>query len=50
MYANIPQANFANYNLEGWNDPKVIPNGFAAATAFGLGIIAWVMGMVSYTV
>ncbi|KAF2149133.1 NCS1 family nucleobase:cation symporter-1 [Myriangium duriaei CBS 260.36] len=37
--------NFDNYNLEGWNDPDVLPVGIAAATAFGLGIIAWVMGM-----
>jgi len=38
---------FANYDLEGWNDPKVLPMGLAAGTSFGLGVIAWVMGMVS---
>jgi NCS1 nucleoside transporter family len=35
-----------NYDLEGWNDPSRLPLGLAAVTAFGLGIIAWVMGMV----
>lgn len=39
------RGNFANYDLQGWNDPKALPIGFAAGTAFGLGIIAWVMGM-----
>lgn len=43
------KGNFANYNLEGWNDPKVLPMGLAAGTAFGLGVISWVMGMVSGT-
>jgi NCS1 nucleoside transporter family len=37
------KGNFWNYNLEGWNDPDVLPMGLAAGTAFGLGIIAWVM-------
>jgi NCS1 nucleoside transporter family len=41
------KGNFLNYNLEGWNDPEVLPMGLAAGTAFGLGVIAWVMGMVS---
>lgn len=41
------KGNFWNYNLEGWNDPKVLPMGLAAGTAFALGVIAWVMGMVS---
>ncbi|KAI0015424.1 permease for cytosine/purines, uracil, thiamine, allantoin-domain-containing protein [Xylariomycetidae sp. FL0641] len=40
------KGNFANYNLEGWNDPKVLPMGLAAAAAFSLGVVAWVMGMV----
>ncbi|KAK3714811.1 hypothetical protein LTR37_007546 [Vermiconidia calcicola] len=39
------KGNFRNYNLEGWNDPKVLPMGLAAGTAFALGVIAWVMGM-----
>lgn len=37
---------FENYDLEGWNDPSRLPVGLAALVAFGLGIIAWVMGMV----
>lgn len=41
------KGSFANYNLEGWNDPKVLPMGLAAGTSFGLGVIVWVMGMVS---
>lgn len=41
------KANFANYNLEGWNDPKVIPVGIAALCAFLCGVMAFVMGMVS---
>jgi len=41
------KGSFANYDLEGWNDPNVLPMGLAAGTSFGLGVIAWVMGMVS---
>ena len=41
------KGNFRNYDLEGWNDPSVLPNGYAAGFAFAMGIIAWVMGMVS---
>lgn len=44
------KGNYWNYNLEGWNDPKVLPIGLAAGTAFALGIIAWVMGMVSQSI
>ncbi|KAF2716546.1 purine-cytosine permease FCY21 [Polychaeton citri CBS 116435] len=40
------KGNFANYDLEGWNDPHVLPHGIGAATAFLLGVVAWVMGMV----
>ena len=40
------KGNFGNYNLEGWNNPKVVPMGLAAATAFALGVVAWVLGMV----
>ncbi|KIV86054.1 hypothetical protein PV11_01693 [Exophiala sideris] len=36
---------FANYDLEGWNDPARLPHGIAAAVAFSLGVVAWVMGM-----
>lgn len=38
--------NFDNYDLDGWNDPARLPLGIAAFTAFALGVIAWVMGMV----
>jgi NCS1 nucleoside transporter family len=38
--------NFANYDLEGWNDPSRLPHGIAAGVAFSLGVVAWVMGMV----
>ncbi|EXJ93025.1 hypothetical protein A1O3_01581 [Capronia epimyces CBS 606.96] len=37
---------FANYDLDGWNDPSRLPLGLAALTAFGLGVVAWCMGMV----
>jgi len=37
---------FNNYDLDGWNDPSRLPVGIAAATAFAIGIVAWVMGMV----
>jgi purine-cytosine permease-like protein len=40
------KGNFANYDLEGWNTPKRLPVGYAGATAFGLGVVVWVMGMV----
>ena len=36
---------FANYDLDGWNDPARLPLGIAAAVAFCLGVVAWVMGM-----
>ncbi|KOS18593.1 Purine-cytosine permease fcyB [Escovopsis weberi] len=36
---------FENYDLEGWNDPARLPHGFGAAVAFGLGVVAWCMGM-----
>ncbi len=41
----IRKRNFANYDLASWNDPEGLPHGFAALGAFGLGIVAWVMGM-----
>lgn len=40
------KGDFANYNLEGWNDPDVLPHGIAAASAFAMGVVAWVLGMV----
>ncbi|KAK7928888.1 hypothetical protein PG985_005886 [Apiospora marii] len=40
------KGNFANYDLEGWNDPSRLPHGIAALTAFLLGVVAWIMGMV----
>jgi purine-cytosine permease-like protein len=40
------KGDFANYDLEGWNIPKRLPVGYAGATAFGLGVVVWVMGMV----
>ncbi|KAJ9622565.1 hypothetical protein H2204_011484 [Knufia peltigerae] len=39
------KGNFANYDLEGWNDPRRLPHGIAAAVAFSLGVVAWCMGM-----
>ncbi|KAK5193930.1 hypothetical protein LTR99_005840 [Exophiala xenobiotica] len=39
------KGSFANYDLDGWNDPRRLPHGIAAAMAFGLGVVAWVMGM-----
>ncbi|KIY02134.1 uncharacterized protein Z520_02272 [Fonsecaea multimorphosa CBS 102226] len=38
--------NFANYDLDAWNDPSRLPHGIAASAAFGLGVVAWCMGMV----
>ena len=37
---------FDNYNLDAWNDPSRLPLGLAAGSAFGIGTVAWVMGMV----
>ncbi|KAL6816209.1 permease for cytosine/purines, uracil, thiamine, allantoin domain-containing protein [Trichoderma camerunense] len=37
---------FANYDLDGWNDPSRLPIGIAASVAFLLGAVAWCMGMV----
>lgn len=39
------KGNFANYQLEEWNNPSKLPIGIGAFTAFALGIISWVMGM-----
>lgn len=40
------KGNFANYDLESWNDPKRLPMGIAGFVAFALGVVAWIMGMV----
>lgn len=41
------KADVANrYDLEGWNDPARLPHGYAAITAFLLGVVMWCMGMV----
>ncbi|RMZ16998.1 hypothetical protein D0862_00974 [Hortaea werneckii] len=40
------KGNFANYDLEGWNDPKKLPVGVAAFCAFALGVVMWIMGLV----
>ncbi|KAK4544249.1 hypothetical protein LTR36_004459 [Oleoguttula mirabilis] len=37
---------FENYNLEAWNDPSKLPLGIAGFSAFALGVVFWVMGMV----
>ncbi|KAL7911872.1 permease for cytosine/purines, uracil, thiamine, allantoin domain-containing protein [Trichoderma velutinum] len=37
---------FANYDLDGWNDPSRLPIGLAASVAFLLGVVAWCLGMV----
>ena len=39
------KGSFENYDLEGWNDPARLPLGIGAAVAFGLGVVAWCMGM-----
>lgn len=39
------KGDFANYDLDGWDDPKRLPAGLGAAVAFGLGVVAWCMGM-----
>ncbi|KAF7318258.1 hypothetical protein HMN09_00334300 [Mycena chlorophos] len=39
------KGDIANYNLEGWDDPSVIPVGLAALTAFLCGVGAFVVGM-----
>ncbi|PYH94031.1 putative nucleoside transporter [Aspergillus ellipticus CBS 707.79] len=39
------KGNFENYDLEGWNDPARLPLGIGASVAFGLGVVAWCMGM-----
>ena len=41
----IRKGDFSNYNLEAWNSPHALPHGIAAFISFGLGVVAWVMGM-----
>uniref|UniRef100_L2GBJ0 Nucleoside n=1 Tax=Colletotrichum fructicola (strain Nara gc5) TaxID=1213859 RepID=L2GBJ0_COLFN len=40
------RGDFANYDLEGWNDPSRLPLGIGASVAFLVGVVAWCMGMV----
>ncbi|KAK8092409.1 uncharacterized protein PG998_014894 [Apiospora kogelbergensis] len=40
------RGDFANYDLDAWNDPARLPLGLAALAAFLLGVVAWIMGMV----
>lgn len=41
----VRKANFANYDLTQWNNPKGLPHGIAAIVTFLVGIVCWVMGM-----
>ena len=41
----IRKRDFANYDLEGWNDRKRLPHGIAASIVFLIGVVCWVMGM-----
>lgn len=41
----IRKANFANYDLQQWNNPKGLPHGIAAIITFLVGVVCWVMGM-----
>ncbi|KAL4399739.1 transmembrane transporter [Malassezia pachydermatis] len=41
----IRKGSFANYDLEGWNDPDRLPHGIAAIIVFLVGVVCWVMGM-----
>ncbi|OAA61419.1 Permease, cytosine/purines, uracil, thiamine, allantoin [Cordyceps fumosorosea ARSEF 2679] len=39
------KGDFGNYDLDGWNTPARLPLGIGASVAFGLGVVAWCMGM-----
>lgn len=39
------KGDFASYDLDGWNTPSRLPHGIGASVAFGLGVVAWCMGM-----
>ncbi|WFD28468.1 hypothetical protein MNAN1_003479 [Malassezia nana] len=41
----VRKANFSNYDLTQWNNPKGLPHGIAAAITFLVGIVCWIMGM-----
>jgi len=41
------KSNIGNYDLEGWNDPSRLPIGIAAGTAFIVGVVGWILGMVT---
>ncbi|KAH0433703.1 NCS1 nucleoside transporter [Colletotrichum camelliae] len=45
-HAIFRRGDFANYDLEGWNDPSRLPLGIGASVAFLVGVVAWCMGMV----
>lgn len=40
------KGNLMNYNLEVWNTQAKMPIGFAGLTAFLLGVVGWILGMV----
>ncbi|KAI2643160.1 permease for cytosine/purines, uracil, thiamine, allantoin-domain-containing protein [Xylaria nigripes] len=40
------EGKFENYDLDAWNDPSRLPLGLGALTAFLIGVIGWVLGMV----
>ncbi|ATY64311.1 cytosine allantoin [Cordyceps militaris] len=39
------KGSFHNYDLDGWNTPSRLPIGIGASVSFGLGVVAWCMGM-----
>ena len=40
------KGDFANYDLDGWNDPARLPIGIAGLVAFLVGVVGWCLGMV----
>lgn len=40
------KGDFANYDLDGWNDPARLPMGLAGLAAFLVGVVGWCLGMV----
>ncbi|WFD21136.1 hypothetical protein MCAP1_003393 [Malassezia caprae] len=41
----VRKGNFANYDLESWNNRHGLPHGIAASITFLVGVVCWVMGM-----
>jgi purine-cytosine permease-like protein len=39
------KGDFANYDLDGWNNPSKLPLGLAGLGAFLIGVIGWCLGM-----